>query len=83
MAKNSTAPGERPIWIIFPNSVNGLTLKWRQDPTWVIGMDAPTRDANWNRATAHLFHNQREVANGLCARKTATTVDNAADQGHD
>ena len=79
----ANAPGTRPIWIIYTNSVNGLTLKWRQDPTWMIGMDAPTSNANWNRATAHLFHNNRMIASGFCAREMATTVNNAADQGVD
>ncbi len=79
----ANAPGTRPIWIIYINSVSGLTLKWRQDPTWMIGMDAPTGNANWTSATAHLFHNSTVVASGLCTRATVTTVNNAADQGVD
>jgi hypothetical protein len=63
--------------------MSGLTLKWRQDPTWMIGMDAPTGNPNWTSATAHLFHNSAMVASGLCARATVRTVNNAADQGVD
>ena len=79
----ASTPGTRPIWIIYVNSVNGLMLKWRQDPTWMIGMDAPTGNANWTSATARLFHNGTMVASGLCARATVTTVNSAADQSVD
>ena len=79
----ANAPGTRPIWIVYINKVNGLTLKWRQDPTWMIGMDAPTGDANLPKATAHLFHNRTMIASGFCVRSIGTTVNNAADQGID
>ena len=77
----SNATGSRPIWIIFYNKVGGLTLQWRQDPSWFIGMDTPTGNGNWSKATAHLFHNRVEVATGQCGRAAPQTASNVGDQG--
>ena len=77
----SNAPGSRPIWIIFPNQSGGLTLKWRQDPSWFIGMDAISMRGGWTTAAAHLFHNGVEVGRGQCGRAVPSTVNNVGDQG--
>jgi hypothetical protein len=78
----SSAPGARPVWIIFFNRQNGLTLTWRQDPTWSIGTDA-FNGAAFNSASAHLLHNGVIVANGSCGRAKAPTAANVGDQGQD
>ena len=77
----SNQAGSRPIWVIFNNKAGSWTLKWRQDPSWFIGMDAPTAAGNWVNATAHLFHNNVEVARGSCGRAAPRTVNNVGDEG--
>ena len=78
----ANAPGNRPIWIIFFNKQGGLTLTWRQDPTWMIGTDG-FDGANWNSAPAHLFHNGALIGNGSCGRTKAQTAASVGDQGQD
>ena len=79
----ANGPGNRPIWIIFYNKAGGVTLKWRQDPSWLIGMDTATNRSGWTNATAHLFHNSVEVARGSCARASPQTVNSVGDQGNE
>jgi hypothetical protein len=79
----TSAPGTRPIWIEFPNKANGLTLQWRQDPTWMLVLANFSTNGNWNNSAVTLYHKGRLVGAGQCSRATVTTVNNAADQGVD
>ena len=73
--------GGRPIWIVSLNRLGGLTIASRNDAGWALVEGAVGNNRGVYAGPVALYHNNRIVASGGCARRGMETAGNVSDRG--
>jgi hypothetical protein len=72
--------GSRPVWVMTPNQLGGMTLLPRNDPGWSLVVSNLARTGSTiSGGYASLLHNGVLIGVGQCAQRTVPTAATVGD----
>ena len=72
--------GSRPVWVMTPNQLGGMTLLPRNDPGWSLVVSNLGRTGTTTACGyATLLHNGVLIGVGQCAQRTVPTAATVGD----